>query len=70
MKNFNEKIRERWQQKRSKALNWTGLLIKLAILIALVFVINKLTKSKNIDWSKIKTKADTVQTTPDSIRGR
>jgi len=63
---FNKKLRERWQQKRNKASNWTGLLIKILILVAIVFAIQRLTKSKNIDWSSIKTKPETVQT--DSLR--
>jgi uncharacterized membrane protein SpoIIM required for sporulation len=66
MNEFNKKIRERWQQKRSKAMNWTSLLIKILILVAILFVINKLSKSSNIDWSKVKAKQDTVQT--DSVR--
>jgi len=65
LKDLNDKLRKRWQQKRSKALNWTGLLIKLAILIALFLVISQLTKSKNIDWSKLKGKPDSVQVTPE-----
>jgi uncharacterized membrane protein SpoIIM required for sporulation len=66
MNEFNKKIRERWQQKRSKAMNWTSLLIKILILVAILFVINKLSKSSNIDWSKVKARQDTVQT--DSVR--
>ncbi|MBM4399719.1 MAG: hypothetical protein FJ041_05265 [Candidatus Cloacimonetes bacterium] len=66
MEGFNKKLRERWQQKRNKASNWTGLLIKILILVAIVFAIQRLTKSKNIDWSSIKTKPETVQT--DSLR--
>jgi len=66
MPDFNKKLRERWQQKRSKASNWTSLLVKILILVAIVFVIQRLTKSKNIDWSSIKTKPDSVQT--DSVR--
>lgn len=66
MEGFNKKLRERWQQKRNKASNWTGLLIKILILVAIGFAIQRLTKSKNIDWSSIKTKPETVQT--DSLR--
>jgi len=64
MEDFNKKLKDRWQQKRSKAMNWTSLLIKIIILVALVFTIQKLTKSKNIDWSKINAKPDTVQVQP------
>jgi hypothetical protein len=70
MKDLNDKLRERWQQKRSKARNWTGLLIKILILAAILYVIQRLATSKNIDWSNIKTKPDTVQTIPDSVKGQ
>lgn len=70
MDNFNQKLKDRWQQKRKKASSWTGLLIKVLILVALVFVIRKLSKSDNIDWSKIKTRPDSVQVTPDTVKGQ
>ena len=69
MEEFNKKLRERWQQKRKKASNWTGLLIKVLILFALLSIISHISKSKNIDWSRIKTKPDTIQAVPDSIKG-
>jgi len=69
MDNFNQKLKDRWQQKRKKASSWTGLLIKVLILVALVFVIRKLSKSDNIDWSKIKTRPDSEQVNPDTTRG-
>jgi hypothetical protein len=70
MEDFNKRLRERWQQRRSKAGNWTGLLIKILILVAIVFTIQRLTRSRNIDWSGIKTTPDTVQTAPDTTRGQ
>jgi hypothetical protein len=70
MDNFNQKLRDRWQQKRKKASNWTGLLIKVLILVALVFVIRKLSKSENIDWSRLKTGPDTMQVAPDTTKGQ
>jgi hypothetical protein len=70
MKDFNDKLKERWEQKRSKAKSWTGLLIKIAILAVILYAVHKLSTSKNIDWSVIKSKPDTVQVAPDSIKGR
>ncbi len=70
MEEFNKKLKERWQQKRNKARNWTGLLIKIAILVAILYAIQRISTSKNINWSVIKTKPDTVQIAPDSVKGQ
>jgi len=66
MDDFRKKLNERWHQKKSKAMNWTSLLVKTLILVAIIFVINHLSKNKNIDWSSIRTKPDAVQA--DSVR--
>jgi len=64
MTDLNNKLKERWQEKRKKSRNWSSLLLKIFLLIALIYVIHSISTSKNIDWSKFKGKADSVQTTP------
>lgn len=66
MNEFNKRIRERWEQKRKKASNWTGLLIKILIIIAIIYAMQRLSKSNNIEWSNVKTQSDSVQT--DTLR--
>jgi hypothetical protein len=66
MEDFNKKLKERWHQKKSKAFNWTSLLIKIFILIAILYAINRLSQSDNINWSNQSVKPDTVQT--DTLR--
>jgi len=69
MEDFNKKLKDRWQHKRNKAFNWTSLIIKVLILVAILFAINRLSKSNNIEWSKTQSQQDTVQVAPDSIKG-
>jgi hypothetical protein len=61
MKDLNEKLRQRWQEKRSKASNWRGLLIKVILFIALLYAVSKFNTSKNIVWSGKAPVADSVQ---------
>ncbi len=68
MQDFNKKLRERWQDKRKKASNWKSLIIKILILVAIIYVVNHISKSKNIDWSTLSNKADSVQTAPDTLK--
>jgi hypothetical protein len=44
MKDFNDKLRERWQDKRKKSFNWTKVILMMAALIAIVFVMTRLTR--------------------------
>lgn len=64
MNDFNKELRERWKQKKKKAGNWTSLMVKVFILLAILYFVGKFTTSKNIDWSKIKNKPDTMQVAP------
>ncbi|MDP2173851.1 MAG: hypothetical protein Q8M98_01275 [Candidatus Cloacimonadaceae bacterium] len=45
MNDMNDKIRERWQERRKKGYNWSRLIIMLAILVAIMFAINRLSKT-------------------------
>lgn len=70
MKDFNRKLRERWQEKRKKASNWKSLVIKILILVAIIYVVNHITRSKNIDWSTLSNRPETTQTAPDTVKGQ
>ncbi len=69
MEEFNKKLRERWQQKRKKAMNWTSLLVKVVILIIIILIIQSVVTNKNIDWSKFKSGRGAAQTAPDTAGG-
>ncbi|MCB5252602.1 MAG: hypothetical protein RBR69_05745 [Candidatus Cloacimonadaceae bacterium] len=44
MNDLNEKIEERWRQKRNKGYNWPKLIVMLAILAALIYGMGQLQK--------------------------
>lgn len=46
---MNDKLRERWQDRRKKSFNWTRILIMLGALIAIIVVMSKLSTIDNID---------------------
>jgi hypothetical protein len=70
MNNLKEKLQERWQDKRKKSSNWTSLLIKVIILIVIIIAIARISTNSSLDWSKFKTKTDTLQTVSDSLKGQ
>jgi Sec-independent protein translocase protein TatA len=37
MRDLNEKIEERWRQRRKKGYNWPKLLILIAVLVAIIY---------------------------------
>jgi hypothetical protein len=64
MSDFNKEIKDRWHQKRKKASNWTSLGVKVFLLIALIYIVSKISTSKSIDWSMLKNKPDSALVTP------
>jgi hypothetical protein len=48
MNDMNDKIRERWQDRRRKGYNWTKLLVMLAVLVAIIFAMNRLNKTATV----------------------
>lgn len=63
MKDVNDKLRERWQERRKKSFNWTKILIMLGALIAILVVMSKLNTVDSIDWqnSGAATSVDSVR---------
>lgn len=45
MEDMNDRVKERWEQRRKRANNWPRLLIMLIILIAIIVGINMLNKA-------------------------
>jgi hypothetical protein len=64
MNDLQKKLQDRWRDRRSKKANWTKLITMVAILAILLYVVNRLNNSNNIDWKGSSTKPDTVQVTP------
>ena len=64
MNDLQKHLQERWKQRRSKASNWTKLLAMVLILFALMYFVQRLGNSRNIDWKGAKTKTSTEQTQP------
>ncbi len=50
MSDLNDKMKERWNERRRKNNNWTKLIVMVLVLIAIVWGINKLGNSNNINW--------------------
>ncbi|MDZ4182101.1 MAG: hypothetical protein U1B83_04425 [Candidatus Cloacimonadaceae bacterium] len=48
MNDMNDKIRERWQDRRRKGYNWTKLLVMLAVLVGIIFAMNRLNKTATV----------------------
>ncbi|MDI3503757.1 MAG: hypothetical protein PWP64_693 [Candidatus Cloacimonadota bacterium] len=44
MNDLNDKLEERWQQRRKKGYNWTRLIVLVVILIAVIYGMNMLKK--------------------------
>ena len=50
MNDMNDKMRERWNERRRKSNSWKKLIIMVVVLIAIMWSINKLGTSKNVSW--------------------
>lgn len=50
MNDMNDKMRERWNERRRKSNSWKKLIIMVVVLIAIMWSINKLGTSKNVNW--------------------
>lgn len=59
MNDLNDKITERWQQRRKKGYNWPRLILMVLVLAAILYGMNILQKSGNV-------RAVPMAETPDS----
>ena len=62
MDDFNDKMNDRWKEKRKKAYNWPRLIIMILALIAILYIMNHLGNTKNV----VQTPSATVTDTPPS----
>ena len=52
MDDLNDKMKERWEQRRKKSYNWTKLLIMVAALIAILWGMTQLNKAGDkVNWT-------------------
>ncbi len=61
MKDFHDKIKERWEEKRKKAGSWQKFFFLLLLLIVIFLLISRLNRVRQIDWSWLKAQPDTTQ---------
>jgi len=45
---LNDKVNERWQQRRKKGYNWPKLIVMLLILVAIFYAMNMLQNGSNV----------------------
>ena len=48
MNDMNDKIEERWRQRRKKGYNWPKLIIMVIILVAIIYVMSFLQRMGNV----------------------
>lgn len=70
MTDMNEKLRERWNDRRKKGTNWTKLIIMVLILVALLLAMHWLGKAGQIQSdNRVETiDSSAVQVIPPSDR--
>ncbi len=62
MNDLNDKITERWTQRRKKGYNWPKLIIMVIILIALLYGMNFLKRGPVVVNTPMADTADTTMT--------
>jgi len=64
MDDLNDKIKERWQQRRKKSYNWTKLVIMFVVLVAILWAIGKMNNSVDkINWATTPERVQPVDST-------
>jgi len=66
MNDFEDKLKERWKERKKKAYNWPKLLIMVFVLIAIFYTMNRLSNTKNVVVNPAASTIDSTQT--DTIR--
>lgn len=56
MNDMNDKLRDRWQDRRKKGYNWPKLIVMVLVLVALLVAMNYLNKAGNV----VKPQAETT----------
>lgn len=66
MDDFEDRMKERWKERRKKAYNWPKLLIMLGVLIAIFYAMGRLNDTKNVVVNPSASVIDSTQT--DTVR--
>jgi len=61
MNDLNDKMKERWKDKRKKAYNWPRLIIMVLALIIILYLMNHLGNTKNVVQNPSASVTDTLQ---------
>ena len=61
MNDFNDKIKDRWKEKRKKAYNWPKLILMVLALIIILYLMNHLGNTKNVVQNPSASVTDTLQ---------
>ncbi len=61
MNDFNDKMKERWKEKRKKTYNWPRLIIMVLALIIILYLMNHLGNTKNVVQNPSASVTDTLQ---------
>lgn len=61
MDDFNDKMKDRWKEKRKKAYNWPKLIIMVLALIIILYLMNHLGNTKNVVQNPSASVTDTLQ---------
>ncbi len=60
MNDFNDKIKDRWKEKRKKGYNWPKLILMVLALIIILYLINHLGNTNNIVQTPSASVTDTL----------
>ncbi len=66
MDDFEDKMKERWRERRKKAYNWPKLLIMLFVLVAIFYAMGRLQTTKNVVINPAASVTDSLQA--DSVK--
>jgi hypothetical protein len=66
MDDFEDKMKERWRERRKKAYNWPKLLIMLFVLVAIFYAMGRMQTTKNVVINPAASVTDSLQA--DSVK--
>lgn len=66
MDDFEDKMKERWRERRKKAYNWPKLLVMLFVLVAIFYAMGRMQTTKNVVVNPAASVTDSLQV--DSVK--
>ncbi len=67
MTDFEDKVKDRWKERRKKAYNWPKILIMLFVLVAIFYAMNRLGDTKNVVVNPSSSVVDTLRDDSTSV---